>query len=91
LSNAVQYTPAGQRIEIIFADNHLCINNYGAVIEEEILPHIYEPFVSSNTKKKGHGLGLYVISYYAKLLDCEVKINNVDGGVRAELFFKEVR
>lgn len=87
LSNAVQYTPAGERIEITFANKQLSINNYGAFIEEELLSHIYEPFVSSNTEKKGHGLGLYVISYYAKLLDCEVKIDNVDGGVRAELLF----
>ncbi|WP_042347492.1 HAMP domain-containing sensor histidine kinase [Bacillus massiliigorillae] len=87
LSNAVQYTPLGEKIEIIFADKQISIKNYGTFIEEELLPHIYEPFVSSNTKNKGHGLGLYVISYYAKLLGCEIKITNIDGGVQAKLLF----
>ncbi len=87
LSNAVQYTPRGELIQIILEEKHLSIKNYGAEIEEELLLHIYEPFVSSNSKEKGHGLGLYIAAYYGKVLGCQVKVDNFKGGVESELIF----
>ncbi len=87
LCNAVSYTPKGETIEIIFKERQLYLRNYGAYIEEELLQHIYEPFVSGSSKEKGHGLGLYIASYYGKLLDCEIKVDNFSGGVQAELIF----
>ena len=58
-------------------DQQLEIINVGH-IPEEITEHVFEPFVSSNSKKKGHGLGLYIASYYAKLLDLSVAVKNMD-------------
>jgi Signal transduction histidine kinase len=87
-SNAVYFTPKGGSIRIEYEEQRLCIINYGITIEEELLPHIFEPFVTSVSKNnKGHGLGLYVVAYYARLLHCQVKIGNVESGVMAEIIF----
>ncbi len=85
LSNAVNFTPEGGSIKISYEGRRLCIINYGVTIDDELLPHVFEPFVTSINKNKTHGLGLYVVSYYAKFLQCQVKLHNIDHGVMAEL------
>jgi signal transduction histidine kinase len=96
LSNAIRFSPEGERICICYEDNRLCITNYGTTIAEELLPHIFEPFVTGTSmlelnypsaapEIKGHGLGLYVVSYYAKLLHYQIKLYNLNQAVRAEL------
>lgn len=85
ISNAVQYTQKGGKIIVKISDNTIIVENYQARIEEELLPNIYEPFVSSDTKEKGKGLGLYVVSYYVKLLGGKISISNSEKGVKAEL------
>lgn len=89
LSNAVNYTPEGGRIHIEATNNSLRITNYGGTIAPELLPHIFEPFVTGNKEQRCHGLGLYIVSYYAKMLNCKVSIINVEHGVRAEITFSE--
>ena len=89
LSNAVSYTPEGGRIAIYLSERCLVIYNSGAHIEDSLLPDIYEPFVSSNTSRKGRGLGLYVVSYYAKLLDLQIEVTNVKDGVEARLCLEQ--
>lgn len=88
ISNAISFTPKGGKITILYEANKLCIINSGAEIEEELLPHVFEPFVSSITKSRAHGLGLYVVSFYAKLLKFHVKLSNIQEGVMAEVYFK---
>lgn len=88
LSNAIYYTPENGQVKITYNDYRLSIINYGATIKEDLLPHIFEPFVTSdNANYKAHGLGLYVVAYYAKLLHCQVNIRNMEDGVEAELLF----
>lgn len=87
LSNAINYSPEQGRIHINYENQRICIKNYGVTIDEELLPHIFEPFVTNNGKNKGHGLGLYIVAYYVNFLDCQVKISNFDGGVKTELIF----
>lgn len=86
-SNAVQYTPGQQKITIEISDKELCITNYGITISDELLPNIFEPFVSSDGGQKGKGLGLYVASYYSRLMGYKLKIENIENGVRAKLLF----
>lgn len=99
LSNAIYFTPEDGRIEISYEEHRLYIINYGVNIDEELLPHVFDPFVTSvNTmkhdskshanKNNAHGLGLYVVSYYAKFLHCQVKLHNTNNGVVAELIFR---
>jgi signal transduction histidine kinase len=84
-ANAVCFTPEGGKIEVIYGEKGLCIINYGVTVDQELLPHVFDPFVTSITKNKGHGLGLYVVSYYAKVLHFQVFLHNIDDGVMAEL------
>lgn len=87
ISNAVYYTPQGGELQIAYEDTGLSIINYGATIEEELLPHVFEPFVTCAGQRRGHGLGLYVVAYYAKILGLRVKISNINNGVMATLSF----
>lgn len=87
ISNAVAYTKAGENIHIQLKDNEVCVRNYGSFIEESLLQNIFEPFVSSDTRQKGKGLGLYLVSYYSKLLGAKVTVENFEGGVVAEIVF----
>ena len=87
INNAINYTPKEGHIKIIITEEVLSIINYGTFIEEELLPHIFEPFVSSNSENRGHGLGLYIVAYYAKLLNYEVQVKNIKDGVEGSLHF----
>lgn len=87
ISNATNYTPNQERIKITLTDKALTLINYGVQIEDEILPHIFEPFVSSSGNK-GHGMGLYIVAYYAELSNMRVDICNVDNGVLCTLHLK---
>ncbi len=92
LSNAVNYTPQGGKIRIFLEEERLTIQNYGVRIEEDLLPHIFEPFVSGNHEKKqggvdSHGLGLYIAAYYAKKLGMKLEIGNTGDSVTATLLY----
>ena len=90
VSNSVQHTPEGERIEIEIDEESLCIRNYGSHIEEKLLANIFEPFVSSDSREKGKGLGLYVAAYYCRVLDCALRIENTEKGVEAKLVFERI-
>lgn len=89
ISNAVEYTPAGNKIEISVSRAGISIQNYGAAVPEDILPHIFDPFVSGNQKENaaGHGLGLYIAAYYAKQMDFSLYIENREDSVLTMLCF----
>lgn len=103
LSNAVQYTPSGGRIEIIMKEEpenaepsdqypsvsriRLLIKNYGITIPQELLPDIFEPFVSSAKAGNGRGLGLYVASYYSRLSGIRLLVENGENCVCSLLVF----
>ena len=86
ISNAINYTDIGQKVEIVLEEDTIKILNYGAHIDEELLPHIFEPFVSSTSNNRGHGLGLYIVSYYCKVLNYKININNTKDGVEVIIF-----
>lgn len=88
ISNAIYYTPVGGEIRIIYEQNRLVIQNYGVWIDEEMKEHLFEPFVGSMAKGS-HGLGLYICGYCAKLLECELRVENAEDGVEAVLLFGE--
>lgn len=97
LSNAVHYTPSGGRIRIALcgegAERKISIENYGVKIPGELLSHIFDPFVSgrdradSRAGERGHGLGLYIASYYARKLGLSLTVQNSREGVAATLVF----
>lgn len=87
-SNAVGYTPRHERIAVKISPTAFCMINYGVTIEEKALANVTEPFVSSDDGK-GKGLGLYVAAYYAGLMGYELKVDNVENGVRAVVSFQK--
>lgn len=96
LSNAVNYTPPKGRIRIVLEEEKLTIQNFGVRIEEDLLPHIFEPFVSGNHEKRqngadSHGLGLYIAAYYARKLGMKLEIGNTGDSVAASLLFSTER
>lgn len=89
LSNAVKYTPMGENIQIQIKDKEVTIENHGVTVSEEILPHIFDPFVSGNHGTGSHGLGLYIASYYAKKIGVDISIYNEINGVVTKICFRE--
>lgn len=94
LSNGIKYTPHGGRIHILLEKEKLTVQNDGAHIDKELLPHIFEPFVSGNhahvdSATDSHGLGLYIAAYYAKKLGMEIHISNEGESVLAVLVFPQ--
>ena len=65
LSNAVNYTEAGQSILVVFDKNKLSVSNECSVLPPEQLQHIFEPFyrpdLAHNQATGGNGLGLYIV------------------------------
>ena len=89
ISNAIKYSKENGVIDIEIKEDTLSIKNYGVLIDEEVLQNIFEPFVCGNNKEKGHGLGLYIVSYYTKLLNYNVEIINIENGVEAKIIFNK--
>lgn len=90
LSNAVNYTPCGEKITIFIDKQRLTIQNEGVAVPQETLQHIFEPFVRGNHEKQSHGLGLYIAAYYAKLIGAGLAIQNRGNSVAAVLDFEKV-
>lgn len=93
LSNCVNYTPDGGEIRILMEEEKLTVQNFGVCIPDELLPHIFEPFVSGNHEKSksgtsSHGLGLYIGAYYAKQIGMGIHMENADESVVTVLYYK---
>ncbi len=94
LSNSISYTPVGEKVKIVLREEKLTIQNFGVRIEEELLPHIFEPFVRGNHEREegeeaSHGLGLYIGAYYAKQLGMKIDMENQGESVVTNLIFQE--
>lgn len=89
VSNAAAYTEHGGSVAVELRENAVFVRNGRAHIDEGLLPHIYDPFVSGNTALKGKGLGLYIAAYYAEVLGWELKIRNDRECVLTEAKFSE--
>ena len=90
ITNAITYTEKNNNIKITLEENKLEIINYGSYIDEELLPNIFDAFVSSNTESRGSGLGLYIVHYYSNLLGYKIEVNNIESGVEAILYFSNL-
>lgn len=85
LSNAVRYTPPGERIEVTLTGDALTITNTGATISPEELPTLFAPFTrvdkSRNRTSGGSGLGLYIVKTVLDLHGFKYTIGNVTNAV----------
>ena len=95
LSNAALYSPQGARIRVWcgFRDGHpaLTVENTGARIPEEALPHLFEAFYrtenSRNRSTGGSGLGLYLVKMILDRHGAECAIENTKDGVKVTAQF----
>lgn len=93
ITNAIKYTPNNETIdvEILSIKEKIIfrVTNYGTTIPEDALEHIWEPFYrvdesrTKDTKSKGTGLGLYIVSETLKAHGFDYGIKNIDNGVQA--------
>ena len=95
LSNAALYSPQGARIRVWcgFRDSRpaLTVENTGARIPEEALPHLFEAFYrtenSRNRSTGGSGLGLYLVKMILDRHGAECAIENTKDGVKVTAQF----
>ena len=88
VENALLHTSEKQSLKIWNEGDKLYLNNTGSQIAKEDLPHLFTPFVKGESSS-GHGLGLYLASYYAKALGWELDIENTPSGVLVSLEFSK--
>jgi len=81
IGNAVLHGEENSSIHIRLSEEGFVIQNRGH-IDERIRNNLFEPFVTGE-HSKGHGLGLYIVRSYAKLLQWQISIDNDNEGVRA--------
>ncbi len=83
IENALKYEPAGGCIEVdVFKDKKnavIKVRNFGSVINEEDIPHIFERFYRADKtrgKTKGHGLGLPIIRQMTELIGGSIGVQS---------------
>jgi two-component system, OmpR family, sensor histidine kinase VanS len=90
VSNAVQNTPAGERIRIwsegqTAGTARLCILNTGAHIHSEVLPKLFEPFFRTDAARSPgsgrSGLGLTIVRKALEYMGIAYSLENTDEGV----------
>ena len=95
LSNAALYSPQGARIRVWcgFRDSRpaLTVENTGARIPEEALPHLFEAFYrtenSRNRSTGGSGLGLYLVKMILDRHEATCAMENTEDGVKVTAQF----
>ena len=96
LSNAALYSPEGAEVRVwcglLESRPALTVENTGAHILEDALPHLFEAFYreegSRNRSTGGSGLGLYLVKMILERHGAECKIENTVEGVRATVRFE---
>ncbi len=80
IENALKYEPENGRIRVAFAARGkraaLTVQNFGACVAPEDLPHIFERFYrgdKARTAQQGHGLGLAIIRRTVELMDGKIE------------------
>ena len=80
IENALKYEPENGRIRVALAARGkraaLTVQNFGACVAPEDLPHIFERFYrgdKARTAQQGHGLGLAIIRRTVELMDGRIE------------------
>src|SRR3954464_4576109 len=89
LDNALVHTPEGTGIVVSTAvqDGHvrLEVSDTGLGIKRQSVPHIFEPFFSSDDGAQGAGLGLAIAREMAGTMDGELTVRSVPGRTTSPL------
>lgn len=88
IENAWRHTPQGEQVRLWNEGSKLFIENSGAEISAEDLPHVRSPFVKGRDSQ-GHGLGLYLADFYASKMNWQIELTSEEGKVLATLDFSK--
>lgn len=94
-ANASLYSPEGAEIRVwcgtLQGHPTLTVENSGAHIAQEALPHLFEPFYRAEGSRSrstgGSGLGLYLVQVILEKHHARCTIENTQEGVRARVQF----
>lgn len=92
LSNAIKFTPKGGKVQFIVSQEIISgdkahmkfiVNDTGVGINEEFLPHIFEPFEQQHTGRTtvygGTGLGLAICKNLLALMNSSIHVTSIEG------------
>jgi two-component system OmpR family sensor kinase len=83
LDNALVHTPAGTGVRVSAARENgnvrLEVTDGGLGIKRQNMPHIFEPFFTSNDEAQGAGLGLAIARELADRMKGELTVRSVPG------------
>jgi signal transduction histidine kinase len=83
LDNALVHTPEGTGVSVSAArvNGHvrLEVSDRGLGIKRQNMPHIFEPFFTSNDEAQGAGLGLAIARELAERMHGELSVRSVPG------------
>jgi two-component system OmpR family sensor kinase len=83
LDNALVHTPAGTGVRVLAARHNghvrLEVSDGGPGIKRQNMPHIFEPFFTSNDEAQGAGLGLAIARELAERMHGDLSVRSVPG------------
>lgn len=91
LTNAIQYSPPGERVCVAACGRVLTVENTGASIPPDALDKLFTPFYrveqSRSRRLGGSGLGLYLVRCVLAAHGAECRMENTAQGVRFTAVF----
>jgi signal transduction histidine kinase len=89
LDNALVHTPAGTGVRVSAARRNghvrLEVSDRGLGIRRQNMPHIFEPFFTSNEEAQGAGLGLAIARELAERMQGRLTVRSVPGSTTFSL------
>jgi two-component system, OmpR family, sensor kinase len=89
LDNALVHTPAGTGVRVSAArrNGHVRVevSDRGLGIKRQNMPHIFEPFFTSNEEAQGAGLGLAIARELAERMDGRLTVRSAPGATTFSL------
>jgi signal transduction histidine kinase len=89
LDNAIVHTPTGTGVQVSAARHNghvrLEVSDRGLGIKRQNMPHIFEPFFSSDDEAQGAGLGLAIARELAERMQGELTVRSIPGSTTFSL------
>ncbi|MGL4663127.1 MAG: ATP-binding protein [Culicoidibacterales bacterium] len=89
ISNAYRYADAHTEINVVISKHALTVFNRCKPIAEEVIQALGKGKIDSQNEE-GHGLGIYLIYQYCRILGMEMNVQNIHGGVEQILHFNRI-
>ena len=92
VSNAVKHSNRGGRVRLRLEDGAVAVEDEGAGISAEDLPHVFDRFYQGEDSSGGFGLGLPICKELVERMGGKISINSQEGvGTTVEINLPEVQ